>query len=76
MARKLQISHQLLFAEMAMVATVADTGPKSEDAPKAKTGVWLDLAMAMHLAAGRFSSPAGIVFLQHNYLPQLPRKGG
>ncbi|MGV3548898.1 hypothetical protein [Rhizobium sp.] len=46
---------------------------KSGEAPavKAKNGGWLDLAMAMHLAAGRFSSPAGIVFMQHSYMPQL-----
>ena len=59
-----------------MVAITTDATAKSEEAPKAKTGGWFDFALAMHLAAGRFSSPAGIVFMQQNYLPQVLKQRG
>lgn len=55
---------------------MADVAVKSDEVPKAKKGGWFDLAMAVHLAAGRYASPAGIAFVQHNYLPQLLKKTG
>lgn len=59
-----------------MTASAADASIKTEDTAKAKTGGRLDLALAMHIAACRFSSPAGIAFAPQNYLPHLlPRKG-
>ena len=59
-----------------MTAITADASIKAEDAPKAKTGGRFDIALAMHLAAGRFCSPAGIAFLPQSYLPFLVRKQG
>jgi hypothetical protein len=61
---------------MAMVAITTDVALKSEEVSKPKKGGWFELALAMHLAAGRFSSPAGIVFVQQNYLPLLLQKRG
>lgn len=59
-----------------MAAITADISTTSNDTPKVKTESRLDLALAMHLAACRFSSPAGVVFLPQSYLPFLsPRKG-
>jgi hypothetical protein len=66
---------QLGIKETSMTAMTAGAGTKSDGTSKAQTGARLDLAMAIHLAAGRFSSPSGMVFIQHNYLPQpLPPK--
>lgn len=59
-----------------MAATVADGSLKSEEEAKAKSDSRLDMAFAMSLAAGRFASPAGMVFLQHNYLPTQYRRLG
>lgn len=59
---------------MTMAAVTVDVAVKLEESPKAKAGGWFDLALAMHLAAGRFSSPSGMVFMQHNYLPLLLHK--
>jgi hypothetical protein len=58
----------------AMAATVADVSLKTEEETKAKSESRLDIAFAMYLAAGRFASPAGIVFMQHNYLPTQFRR--
>ena len=58
----------------AMAATVADVSLKTEEETKPKTESRLDIAFAMYLAAGRFASPAGILFMQHNYLPTQFRR--
>jgi len=57
-----------------MAATAADVSLKTEEEAKAKSESRLDMAFAMYLAAGRFASPAGIVFVQHNYLPTQYRR--
>lgn len=59
---------------MTMAATVADVSLKTEDETKTKSDSRLDIAFAMYLAAGRFASPAGILFVQHNYLPTQFRR--
>lgn len=59
-----------------MAAITADISVKPNNATKEKTAGRIDLALAMHLAACRFSSPAGVAFLPQNYLPfLLPKKG-
>ena len=57
-----------------MAATAADVSLKTEEEAKEKSESRLDMAFAMYLAAGRFASPAGIVFVQHNYLPTQYRR--
>ena len=57
-----------------MAATAADVSLKTEEEAKEKSESRLDMAFAMYLAAGRFASPAGIVFVQHNYLPTQSRR--
>ena len=57
------------------MAIAADEALKSGEAPKTKAGGWFEMALAIHFAAGRFASPAGMVFIQHNYVPlRLGRK--
>ena len=54
---------------MAAITTVQTT----QSAPAsgtAKARFW-DFALCMHLAAGRFGSPAGMAFLPQSYLPFL-----
>lgn len=55
-----------------MAAT--DVSLKTDEETKEKKQSRLDIAFAMYLAAGRFASPAGIVFVQHNYLPTQFRR--
>jgi hypothetical protein len=57
---------------MAMAAT--DDSVKTDQEAKEKSESRLDIAFAMYLAAGRFASPAGMVFVQHNYLPTQYRR--
>lgn len=59
-----------------MAAITSDISIKSTNATKDKPAGYGDLALAIHLAACRFASPAGVAFLPQNYLPfLLPRKG-
>jgi hypothetical protein len=75
LARILLVSPwKLQPAETTMAAITADVSLKSEEEAKAPSESRLDMAFAMSLAAGRFASPAGIVFVQHNYLPTQYRK--
>ena len=61
-----------------MAAITADIAIKLDDAEKRRMSVAdrFDMALAMHLAATRFCSPAGIAFLPQSYLPFLTRKLG
>jgi len=61
-----------------MTAITADVAMKVEDEAKLKSraGSRFDMALAMHLQAGRFCSPVGTAFLPQNYLPFLSRKRG
>lgn len=59
-----------------MTVAVADASVKRETDTRAKIFRWFERAMSMHLAAGRFSSPAGMIFLQQDCLPQVPQKRG
>ena len=61
-----------------MTTITADVAMKVEDAAGAKTRPVdkFDLALAMHLAATRFGSPAGIAFLPQSYLPFLTARRG
>ena len=61
-----------------MTAITMDAAMKVEDEAKlkAKAGGKFDMALAMHLVAGRFCSPAGTAFLPQSYLPFLSRKLG
>lgn len=51
-----------------------DVSSKTEEETEAKSESRLDMAFAMYLATGRFASPSGIVFVQHNYLPTQYRR--
>jgi hypothetical protein len=59
-----------------MATITADIAIKSANSEKDKATRRIDLSLAMHLAACRFASPAGVAFLPQNYLPfLLPGKG-
>lgn len=46
----------------------------AEDAAKSRRAKWFEIALTMHLAAGRFGSPAGLAFLPQSYMPLLKAK--
>ena len=72
MARILLGPNGTLTTGMAMAAT--DVSLKTEEEAKTKSENRLDMAFAIYLATGRFASPSGIVFVQHNYLPTQYRR--
>jgi len=78
MAWILQDHLRVSSAGAAMTAITADAAMKVEDEArlKSKPVSKFDMALAMHLQAGRFCSPAGTAFLPQNYLPFLGRKQG
>lgn len=57
-----------------MKAVTVDAAVKVAIEPKAKAGERLDLGMAVYLSAGRFASPAGMVFLTQCYIPSIIKK--
>lgn len=60
-----------------MTAITADGAASIDDAAKkAARAEKFDMALAMHLAATRFCSPAGVAFLPQSYLPFLTRRKG
>lgn len=60
-----------------MTAITADGAAAIEGAAKKVARMEaFDMALAMHLVAPRFGSPAGIAFLPQGYLPFLMRRRG
>ena len=59
---------------MTAITATDDRIKVKEDGTGTTTGGRLDLALAMHLAAARFSSPASIAFLPLHHLPFPIRK--
>lgn len=57
-----------------MASTIADHAIKPQEPAKASTSKTWDMAFCLHIAAGRFGSPAGIAFLPQSYLPFLVTK--
>jgi hypothetical protein len=57
-----------------MAATTADHAIKPQETVKASTSKVWDIAFCLHIAAGRFGSPAGMAFLPQSYLPFLVTK--
>ncbi|CAN7247361.1 hypothetical protein [Rhizobium sp. LjRoot254] len=57
-----------------MAATTADDVIKPQEPAKISTSKTWDIAFCLHIAAGRFGSPAGIAFLPQSYLPFLVTK--
>jgi len=57
-----------------MAWTTADHVIKPREPAKASTSKAMDLGFCIHIAAGRFVSPAGIAFLPQSYLPFLAAK--
>lgn len=57
-----------------MASTTADQAIKPREPAKASTSKAWDIAFCLHIAAGRFGSPAGIAFLPQSYLPFLAAK--